>query len=158
MHQNSKGLDIQTHVFMLLLKCYIFTQFSLYSSFVLISVLLKSSVMKVDQGIQASTLSRMKNTEYSRVKMVWWNLNSHISPERDGTLRNDISLRLWRFCFNTRMYVKVMFASMVLPPVDVCWGEKMPLQLEVADPGSFIEMYNDVKQIEGCICKWSPFV
>jgi hypothetical protein len=51
------------------------------------------------------------------------------------------------------MYVKVMFASMVLPPVDVCCGEKMPLQLEVADPGSFIEMYNDVKQIEGCICK-----
>lgn len=54
------------------IKVLYLTQFSLYSSFVLISVLLKSSVVKVDQGIQASNLSRMnKNTEYSRMKMAW---------------------------------------------------------------------------------------
>lgn len=117
------------------IKVLYLTQLSLYSSFVIINVLLKSSVLKVDQGIQASKLSRMnKNTEYSRMKMAWWNLNGHISPERGGTLRNDISLMMWRFCLNTRMYVKVMFASMVLLPVSLLMfiGEKMPLQLEVA--------------------------
>lgn len=54
------------------IKVIYLAQFSLYSSFLLMSVLLKSSVVKVDQGIQASKLSRMnKNIEYSRMKMVW---------------------------------------------------------------------------------------
>jgi hypothetical protein len=144
MHQNSKGLDIQTHVFHVTIKVIYLAQFSLYSSYLLMSVLLKSSVVKVDQGIQASKLSRMnKNIEYSRMKMVWWNLNGHINPERGGdTLRNDISLRPWRY-----KNVEVMFASMVLLPIYVsCGGEKVP---PVGDPGSFIEMYDDFCKTNG---------
>ena len=83
------------------IRTFIFTH-SAYSSFLIISVLFKSSMVTGDQGMAASKLSRMnKNTEYSRMKIAWWNLNGHTSPER-GALKTDNSLRLWRILFECK--------------------------------------------------------
>ena len=83
------------------IRNFIFTH-STYSSFLIISVLFKSSMVTGDQGMIATKLSRMnKNTEYSRMKIAWWNLNGHTSPER-GALKTDNSLRLWRILFECK--------------------------------------------------------
>ena len=83
------------------IRTFIFTH-SAYSSFLIISVLFKSSMVTGDQGMIATKWSRMnKNTEYSRMKIAWWNLNGHTSPER-GALKTDNSLRLWRILFECK--------------------------------------------------------